>query len=204
MKSVDGRTAKGLRIRAEVKERIIAAYMGLMRDGVPTPTARQIALRAKLSVRVIFKHFADLTLLRSQAIGRLPILSRTFFAKPARRSMPPEEGLRDFVERQTRMFEEIAPFRRSASMIEYTDPYVAVVMRKVRNAAAKDIQAATGPALRRLPANERRELLVALHALCAWPSWELLRSHHGLSAAAARRVLTDAALDILRATMDKT
>jgi len=195
--SVDGRTAKGLRIRAEMRERILAAYMSLMQQGVPTPTAREIAKRAKLSVRVIFKHFTDLTLLRQVAIERIPALSRTFFSDGPRANMSADEGLRNFIGRQTAMFEVVAPFRRAASMVEYNDPFVAAVMRQVREAAVTDIANAIGPELKGLRGAQRRELLMILHTLCAWPSWEALRSHHGLPVPAARRIMTRAASAIL-------
>lgn len=37
---IDGRTIKGLRIREQVRERILIAYIALIRSGVPSPTAR--------------------------------------------------------------------------------------------------------------------------------------------------------------------
>jgi hypothetical protein len=165
---------------------------------VPTPTAKEIANRAELSVRVIFKHFTDLTVLRQTAIERIPALSRTFFSPGPRPNVSAEEGLQNFVDRQTSMYEVIAPFRRAAAMVEYNDQFVAAVMRQVRDAAVEDIAAAIGPDLRRLPMTKRRELLMILHTSCAWPSWEALRSHHGLSTTVARRVMSRAAIAILR------
>lgn len=196
-RSVDGRTAKGLRIRAEMRERILAAYMSLMHDGVATPTAREIAKRAKLSVRVIFKHFTDLTMLRQTVIERIPAISQTFFSQGPRANVSADEGLRNFIEHQTAMFEVIAPFRRAASMVEYNDPFVSAIMRQVRDAAVKDLANAIGPELKRLPLGQRRELLTILHVLCSWPSWEALRSHHGLMPPVARRIMLRGASAIL-------
>ncbi len=52
-KKIDGRTAKGLRIKQQVEQGILTAYIDLIREGIPTPTARETARRAHLSVRVI-------------------------------------------------------------------------------------------------------------------------------------------------------
>jgi TetR/AcrR family transcriptional regulator of autoinduction and epiphytic fitness len=197
-KSVDGRTVKGQRIRAQVRERILNAYVDLMREGLPAPTARQTAVRAGLSVRVIYKHFPDLSLLRSAAIGSIEALSTTFFGDHPVRSLGPEEALRDFIRKQTKMFETIAPFRRATAMIENRDPMVATVMTRVRAAAVREIATALGTALDPLSSTERRELLIALHTVCAWPSWETLRTHHRLSVPAARRILERIALRVLR------
>ncbi len=79
-KRVDGRTIKGLRIRQQVRERILAAYVDLIRAGVPMPTAREIAERAGLSLRVIFKHFPDLRALRLASFNRMQERSSRFFS----------------------------------------------------------------------------------------------------------------------------
>jgi hypothetical protein len=54
----------------------------LIRDGITTPTARETARRAHLSVRVIFKHFVTLSELRLAAISRIEVQSRGFSAQP--------------------------------------------------------------------------------------------------------------------------
>jgi hypothetical protein len=66
-KKIDGRTAKGLRIKQQIEQDIFTAYIDLIRRGTPTPTAREITRRAQLSVRVIFKHFTTLGELRYTA-----------------------------------------------------------------------------------------------------------------------------------------
>src|SRR5260370_35590887 len=71
-KRSDGRTVKGLRIRGQVRERILTAYIELLRGGGPSPTARATAARAELSLRVIFKHFSDLRALRLPAFKPIP------------------------------------------------------------------------------------------------------------------------------------
>jgi TetR/AcrR family transcriptional regulator, regulator of autoinduction and epiphytic fitness len=204
MKSVDGRTTKGLRIRAQVKDRILTAYVDLLREGVAMPTARQTAVRAGLSVRVIFKHFADLSLLRSAAIGGIEALSKTFYRKLPAQGLAPDAALREFIRQQTNLFETVAPVRRAAASVENIDPVVATVMTRVRATAVQELAIALRPALQLLAPKQRQELLVALHTVCAWPSWETLRSHHRLSVTAARRILERIALSVLHDTIHDT
>ena len=99
------------------------------------------------------------------------------------------------------MFEEIAPFRRLAVQVERTDPLAATAMKRLRAATMNDIRHAVRPALNRLPANQRRKLLLALHMVCAWPSWETLRWHQGLGRSATRDLITRSALAILNAAL---
>lgn len=198
-KSIDGRTTKGLRISAEVQERILQAYLELLHNGYPTPTANEIAKRAKLSVRVIFKHYTHLGLLRSTAIAQIANVSRSFFPQREASPEPTLEGrMRQFIARQTAMFEVIGPYRRAAALVENTDPAVAAMLKQVRAIAIAKIALALGSGLKSLSAARKRELLFALHTVCAWPAWETLRAHHGVSAPKARRIVTRAALAILR------
>ena len=197
-KKIDGRTAKGLRIKQQVEQGILTAYIDLIRAGIATPTASETARRAQLSVRVIFKHFVTLSELRFAAISRIEAHSRGFYAERIRYDEPVERRLAQFIHRQTRMFEIITPFRRAALMVESSDPLVAAAMKRARQAAVHEIERALGPALKLLSPSQRRRLVTNLHVVCAWPSWETLRAHHGVSPLQARRLVTQIALSILR------
>src|SRR5271155_5351046 len=52
----DGRVARGQRTRRSVAE----ALMQLLRDGESDPTAKAVARRAGVSLRLVFHHFADM------------------------------------------------------------------------------------------------------------------------------------------------
>jgi AcrR family transcriptional regulator len=197
-KKIDGRTAKGLRIKQQVEHDILTAYIDLIRTGIPTPTARETAQRARLSLRVIFKHFRTLSELRFAAVSRIETRSRRFYAQPICYDEPVERRLEQFIHRQTRMLEIITPFRRAALMVESIDPLVAAAMTRARHAAVHEIERALGPTLKLLSPGERRRLVTNLHVVCAWPSWETLRAHHELPLLQARRSVTRMALSILR------
>jgi AcrR family transcriptional regulator len=201
MKARDGRTVRGELIREEVREQILNRYVELLRAGTPLPTASQIAKHARLSRRVIFKHFADLGQLRVAAFDRVAASSRAFFLQPIDDDLPADERLRLLIRQQTAMLEAMAPFRRMALLMEHTDPAAAAVLKRVRAAAVRDIERAVHPALGRLSASEKRNLLLALHMICAWPSWETLRSVHGLGRRAARAVITRSALATLKSAV---
>jgi AcrR family transcriptional regulator len=177
-KSVDGRTARGQLVKAQVNKQILSAYIELLREGIATPGARETAHRAKLSVRVIFKHFPSLSELRFAAIARIEEQSHTFYAQGIHYDQPADQRMERFIQRHTRMLEIVAPFRRAALTVESTDPLVAAAMIRARRAAVEEIGRTLEPELKLLSRHQRRTLVTNLHVVCSWPSWETLRVHH--------------------------
>jgi TetR/AcrR family transcriptional regulator of autoinduction and epiphytic fitness len=198
-KPIDGRTTRGLRVRAEVRESILAGYVDLIRSGVPAPTARETAEQAGLSLRAIFNHFSDLRALRLASFNRMQAQSSEFFSQEIPDRGSAAERLELFVQKQAQRLEYVTPFHRTAAMVESVDPDVAEAMQKARNAARRDLEKTLGPALKPFSRNEKRELLTALHMICAWPSWETLRAHYHLSPKRARAIITGVALTVLSA-----
>ena len=196
-KHIDGRTVKGLRIKQQGRESILAAYGDLLRSGVPAPTVRQTADRAGLSLRAIFNHFPDLRALRLASFHRMQALSNEFFSE----ELPPggslAERFRQFVKKQTQRLEFVTPLHRTAAMVESVDPDVARAMQEARAAAARELARALGPALRSFSEGERRALLMKLHLVCCWESWDFLRKHYQLSPRRACAIMTDVALAVL-------
>lgn len=198
-KGIDGRTAKGLRIREQVHESILTAYTDLIRSGNPAPTARQTAQRAGLSLRAVFNHFPDLRALRLASFGRMQVQSSAFFAQEIPDRGSAAERLEMFVQNHTRRLEYVTPFHRAAAMVESVDPDVAQAMRKARKAAARDLERALGSALKHFSRGERHALLMSLHMVCSWASWDMLRAHYRLSSKHARAIITSLALSVLAA-----
>lgn len=196
-KRIDGRTLKGQRIRQEVRERILTAYVELIREGAPSPTARATATRAGLSLRVIFKHFSDLRALRLASFNRMQALSNQFFSEKLPDSGSAAERLERFVQRHMQRLEYVTPIRRTAAMVENIDPDVAAGLRDVRNGALRDLKKMLGPTLKAFSNKDKRELLTALHMVCSWESWETLRAHYHMHPRRAREIITRVALTVL-------
>jgi hypothetical protein len=185
-------------VREQVKNRILSAYIGLIREGNSTPNAQETASRAQLSVRVIFKHFTSLSKLRSAAIALIGAKSEDFYAELVHYDEPALRRMDRFIRRHTRMLEMAAPFRRAALAVENKDPLVRAAITRARQAAAEEIRRTLEPELQAMSSKQRRALLMALHIICAWPSWEMLRVHYGLSASIARKIVRQIVLSIMR------
>lgn len=195
---MDGRTLRGRRIREQFKAQIIDAHIELMRDGIPLPTTVEVARRAGLSIRVLFKHFKDATSLRKAVIRQLLVESHRLMAHPVDYSLPLGARFVAFVEHHTRMLEAMTPFRRAGCVLEYSMPMVAASLRRARRDTVGTIAEVLKPEIYRLLPAARKELIAGLHTICCWPSWENLRVVHRFNQTAARQVMAQSALALLR------
>ena len=95
--ALDGRERRSARSR----EAIVQALFGLIGSGVLRPTAQQVAERAGVGIRSVFRHFADMESLFAEMNARLqaealPILrSETVAGGVDRRARALVEGIRD-------------------------------------------------------------------------------------------------------------
>jgi TetR/AcrR family transcriptional regulator, regulator of autoinduction and epiphytic fitness len=195
----DRRALRGQLIKEQVREGILTAYTDLIRGGDPQPTAHQTAERAGVSLRTIFNHFVDLRALRLASFNRILASSRQFFtsAVPGRASA--NERIEFFLEHHARRLESVTPFQRTAAMVEDLDPDVAKALREARNDAARNLANALGPTLRPFSSRRRKDLLMKLHVVCSWESWEFLRGHYRLSPTRARAAMRGIAFAVFAA-----
>jgi hypothetical protein len=104
---------------------------------------------------------------------------------------PPEAPLEDrlnaFVAQRARVLEFVSPVRRAALLLEPSSPTIAGWLRAVREGAAAEVARVFTPELDGNP--DRKELLAAMVAAAAWPAWESLRAHQGLSPRRAEAVM---------------
>jgi len=149
-------------------------------------------------MRVLFKHFADLAGLRGEAIGRIERGAQDYLSIPVDPKLPVAQRLKVFVVKQTRLLEAIAPFRRTAMRVEAEDPAVAVSLRRALDGVSRELERVLAPEIKALRRSRRRSLVMGLHCICSWPSWEMLRTHYRLTSDQARKVVTQAALAVIR------
>lgn len=186
---VDGRHARS----ARSKDLVVQAILELLREGQLRPSAQEIAARAGVSERTVFRHYADLEQLFAAAVSRqarhiAPLLD-----------VPPTEGRRqqrvaELVRRRARLYEEVTPVRRAA--VRHA-PFHAVVRQSLDQLHALlrgQLEAVLAAELAELPPEQSRELLESLDVVTSWAAWETLRSDQGLgpgrSAAAVERTIS--------------
>jgi TetR/AcrR family transcriptional regulator, regulator of autoinduction and epiphytic fitness len=190
--TTDGRVARGERTRRVLAEAMIA----LIEEGDPHPTARQIAERAGVSLRLVFHHFADLEAVLRAAVE---IQEHRHWRSlgPIDPDQPLSTRLATLVRQRAEVFEAVAPVRRAAQFVEHRSPIVATRLARVRRALRRQLADGFAPELARHDDATARLVLDALDVALGWESWDQLR-RLGRTAAASRRTMEAMAAALLR------
>ena len=184
MDTTDGRQARSERTRGAVAE----AMLDCLQEGILRPSAKQVAERAEVSTRAVFRHFENMDSLFEQ-VCELQI-------ERVDRQLPliVEEGTLDeriqsLVANSIARNQITSPVRRAAILTEpfskqLRDRYAwfrSVLRRQVRASLASELDA--------LDETARRDIVAAVAALLSFGYCEELKSHEKLSTAATRRVI---------------
>jgi TetR/AcrR family transcriptional regulator, regulator of autoinduction and epiphytic fitness len=181
----DGRVARGQRTRRNVAE----ALMELLRAGDPDPTAKAVARRAGVSLRLVFHHFADMDDLY-QFVAALQ-LRRQWADMP---QLSPKLSLPTRIERtvahRAALFEETSEVRRALVCRAPTSPAVRQALAAADHLFFEDLKATFAAELADLPPGSRAEYLAAMDTGTSWEAWERLRATSAFPIRGARRVMT--------------
>ena len=181
----DGRLARGQRTRRSVGE----ALMELLHAGDLDPTAKAVAKRAGVSLRLVFHHFADMDDLY-RFVAELQ-LRRQWADMP---ELSPKLTLSTRIERtvahRAAFFEEIAQVRRALARRALVSDGVRQAVRAADSLLFEDLKATFAPELAGLPGAARAEYLGALDTCTSWETWERLRTTSGAQVRSARRVMS--------------
>jgi TetR/AcrR family transcriptional regulator, regulator of autoinduction and epiphytic fitness len=183
--SADGRVARGQRTRRKVADALIS----LLGDGEPDPTAKIIAERAGVSLRLVFHHFSDMDdLYRTVASLQLERQRREQPVIP--HSLPLPLRIDETVCYRSVLFEEISPVRRAAVRRIGSSPEVTAAIEFSNILLTQNLSAAFAPELAQSSQSEGIELLAAMDAASSWEAWERMRRGSHLPVDTASRVMT--------------
>ncbi|HVN85266.1 MAG TPA: TetR/AcrR family transcriptional regulator [Candidatus Binatia bacterium] len=159
---------------------IVDALMELVGEGMIEPTAQQVAQRAKVGIRTVFRRFADMERLFAEMDARLqaeavPLL---IGGRPAGTLA---QRARALVQQRVAFFERIAPYKRSGNLKRWRSSFLrerhALLVRTLRTELLRWL-----PELRRVPA----ATVDALELATSFEAWDRLRSEQRLSSQRAQ------------------
>lgn len=183
--TTDGRVLRKERSR----EAVVKAILDLLADGVPQPTAQQIAERSGVSLRSIFRIFDDVEALHASAIEtQAARVAPLLVALPT--DGPAHDRIEALVDNRVAIFERIAPVRRLALRLAPTSAVVAAELERSTGAFRDQVAAVFAPELARRSGAARTALLDALDVAAGFETWDALRSQRRLSPGRARRAVT--------------
>jgi AcrR family transcriptional regulator len=181
--AVDGRHRRSETSRSAVVDALLALYG----EGVLQPGAGEIAARAGVSERSVFRHFDDLESLAQAAIERQWSRIGPYYEPPSRDGSL-DDRIAALVRQRIALHTAAAPVARAGALLAPRSPIVqrtlatrrAVLRRQVADLFADELD----------EAHDRAVLVAALDAAASFEQVEYLRVTSGLSAARTGAVLT--------------
>ena len=170
---VDGRRLR----REQNREAVLDALVELFTEGFYQPSANDIAERAGISPRSLFRYFDDIDDLNRATIERHLAAARPQLDIGIGPDAPTRTKVERVVEARMRLFEMIAPAARAARGYALRHPVVAAHLRENRSYLRDQVHRLFATELE----GDRAALLPALDALCSFETSELLRFDQGLS-----------------------
>jgi len=186
---VDGRRLR----REQNREAVLDALAELFSEGVYQPRANEIAERAGISPRSLFRYFDDIDDLNRATIERHLAAARPQLDIGIGPDASTKAKVECVVEARMRLFETIAPAARAARGYALRHPLVAAQVRESRLHLRDQVYRLFAPELE----GDRAELLPAIDALCSFETCELVRFDQGLSRAEAVSALVKALTALL-------
>jgi AcrR family transcriptional regulator len=171
----DGRVRRGVRSR----EAIVAALMDLVGSGVLQPTVQQVAERAGVGVRSVFRHFTEMETLHRAMDARLEVEARPLMSGPEPAGSLAER-VGALVQQRAAFFERIAPYKRAGNLVRWRSRFLQdrhlFLQRLLRTDLVRRL-----PELARAPA----PLVEAADLASSFEAWERLRFDRQLGVKAA-------------------
>jgi AcrR family transcriptional regulator len=181
LEETDGRRRRSLDSRA----RIVAAMLELTRESAVAPSAEQVALRAGVGLRSVFRHFQDMESLYSEIVRPVEAELRAWAQRPFKAASW-QDRVVELIARRGAAFEVVAPLRRASDALRPTSA-VLQAEHATLTAALRAILRALIPIDAIDPAT-----FEALDLLLGYEAWIRLRREQALSPAQARKTLQTA------------
>jgi AcrR family transcriptional regulator len=185
--AIDGRARRAERSRGA----ILQALFELIGEGSLSPTAQQVAERAGVGLRSVFRHFRDMESLFAEVDARL-LRELEPLAKGLPVQGPLAYRVRELAARRAKLFERIAPYKRSANAQRAASPFLtarhAELVRRLRAALRRWL-----PELASVP----EETAAAIELLCSFEAWDRLRADQRLSRERAQTTVARAVLTLI-------
>lgn len=182
--AVDGRRLR----REQNREAVIDALVALFGEGSYTPSTNEIAERAGISPRSLFRYFDDVDDLNRAAIERHISTHRPLFELDVDRHAPTAQKITEFVEARVRLHEAVASGARAARLTAHRSTVVEQQLHETRAFLRSQVADVFAAEL----AGDRATLLPAIDVLCSFESYDFLRAGQSLSRTKATTALVAA------------
>jgi AcrR family transcriptional regulator len=176
--AVDGRHRRSERSR----DAIVGAMLDLVAGGAINPSAEEVALRAGVGLRSVFRHFRDMESLFRAMRGRLAQDYEMWLVPFTATGW--RDQLAETIDRRTTTFEKLLPFMRAADAHRHRSATIEVEHGRIRSIIRARLEMVVAGAFAADP-----DGFEALDLLLSPETWERLRTEQSLGPVDARRVI---------------
>jgi AcrR family transcriptional regulator len=184
----DGRIKRSERSRTA----IVQAMLELIGEGSLSPTAQQVAERADVGVRTVFRHFSDMETLFATMNEKLTADVDSLFVESVQTGSF-EERVEALIERRSAIFSALAPYVRSSTLQRWRSAFLQSEHERSIRVMRRDLR-------RWLPEIEssRSEIADGVEMILSFEAWNRLRIDQRLSLRRTAVVLRQAVLDLTK------
>jgi AcrR family transcriptional regulator len=161
---------------------IVAAMLELVAEGRITPSAEEVASRAGVGLRTVFRHFTDMESLYAAMTERL--------AEHYEMWLIPFDStewrgqLIEAVERRTATYERLLPFKRAGDAHRHMSPAIRAEHARMLGMMRQRLRSFLPPAI-----TDDEVRFETIDLMLSFEAWQRLRDEQGLSIELARRIV---------------
>ena len=179
------------------RDAVVDALLTLYREGKLNPSSDEIATRAGLSPRSLFRYFDDIDDLCQAAISRQQDQVRHLFDYDVAGTEALADRITLVVDHRVRLFETISAAAHVARLRAPFQPIVAAEISESRMYLRNQLKRAFKSELATMPPAASTSVLAAIDVMCSFESFQLLRHDQCLSKAKIISTLTDTLTTLL-------
>ena len=191
--ATDGRHLR----RDRNREAVVTALLELYRDGDLQPSTDDIARRAGISARSVFRYFDDSDALVRTAIARQQEHLAPLYALTVGPDTPVRERIAGFVAQRVALLEGMGPVGLLARSAAPRQPRIAAELERIRGVLRGQVAELFAPELAGRSKADAAATLAMLDVLGSWESYHLLRDDQKLSRPVAVGAITTAIARLL-------
>jgi len=178
------RIADGRRKRGDQSRRqIVDAMIELVRSGDMSPSAAQVAERAGVGLRTVFRHFDEMEVLYREMAEVIRARIMPEVVKPYGGNTW-RERLDELIARRIAVYEDIMPLKVAGSVLRFRSPFLMEDYHEHLRMERKTLRQVLPEAI-----VDDTDLFRGLEMLTSFQAWRRLRQDQGLGATEAARIL---------------
>jgi AcrR family transcriptional regulator len=114
----------GRRLRSQQsRQRIIDAMIDLVRAGNPSPTAEEVAVRASIAMRTVFRHFDDMENLYREIAQRIESEAQAMLSAHVE-GVTWRERLDNMIDNRVALYRILEPMKRAADTMRHRSAFL--------------------------------------------------------------------------------